>query len=440
MRENGISKLNDGGQLTDTALARLTRLDHVTHLALSGKRLTDDGLRHLAKMPQLLELEVGGWHSPISDRGLEVLRQLPNLERFQSCWSRRITDAGVANLTFCDNLVEVDLLGTFTGDGSINALTGKRNLLRLKTGRLVTDAGLALLERFPTFTRPQPPEAEYGLMDFLSGPVSLLIDGTFTAKGLGSLTPLTGLNGLSFFWHTSALTGDSLAPLTEMTELAMLGCQAALCNDAAMHYIALMPNLRMLMAQGTVASDAGFIALSRSKTLEYIWGRDAANFGSQGFEALSRMPALEGIALSLKNVSDAALSALPKFPSLTALLPMDLPDEGFRHVGACTSLEKLWCMYCRDTGDRATEFVTQLPELKLYYAGATQITDRSMHMLARVMTLESVELWEIAAISNDGVRALAALPRLREMSVSGSPNVTRDAFADFSPRVRVSYW
>jgi hypothetical protein len=196
----------------------------------------------------------------------------------------------------------------------------------------------------------------------------------------------------------------------------------------------------MLMAQGTVASDAGFMALSRSKTLEFIWGRDAPNFASDGFVALSRMPALKGIALSCKNVSDAALSTLPNFQSLTSLVPMDVPDDGFRHVGACTKLEKLWCMYCRDTGDRATEFVAQLPQLKLYYAGATQITDRSMQMLARMTTVESVELWEVAGISNDGVSALAALPRLRELSVGGSPNVTREAFAAFPPRVRVSYW
>ncbi len=391
-------------------------------------------------MPQLKQLEVGGWHSPISDRGLEVLRDLRELRKFASYWTRGISDAGVANLTYCDHLEEVDLLGTFTGDGTINALTGKRQLKKFKSGRQVTDAGLPLLQRFPAFMTLQDGQAKYGLMDFLAGPTSLLIDGPITARGLESLTALEGLYGLSFFWHTRSLTGDSLGPLARMPNLEMLGCQDALCDDVAMRHIAAMPRLRMLMAQGSVASDAGFTALSRSQTLEYIWGRECPNLRSRGFVALSTMPALKGIAVSCKQVDDAALSTLPSFPALSALMPMDVPDEGFRHVGRCEPLEKLWCMYCRDTGDRATEHIAALPFLELYYAGATQITDRGLEILGRMSSLETVEFWEVAGITNTGVAALAALPNLRELTVSGSPNVTRDALSVIPARVRVSYW
>ena len=45
---------------------------------------------------------------------------------------------------------------------------------------------------------------------------------------------------------------------------------------------------------------------------------------------------------------------------------MDVGDEGFRHVGQCAGLESLWCMYCRDTTDRATEHILGLPRLKRY--------------------------------------------------------------------------
>jgi hypothetical protein len=68
------------------------------------------------------------------------------------------------------------------------------------------------------------------------------------------------------------------------------------------------------------------------------------------------MPALRGLAVSCKNVDDASLSVLPRFPALRALMPMDVPDEGFRHVGRCEQLEDLWCI-CRDTGDIATEHI-----------------------------------------------------------------------------------
>ena len=40
------------------------------------------------------------------------------------CWQRGISDAGIAKLAFCDHLERVDLLGSPTGDGAINALRG----------------------------------------------------------------------------------------------------------------------------------------------------------------------------------------------------------------------------------------------------------------------------------------------------------------------------
>ena len=58
-------------------------------------------------------------------------------------WQRGITDAGVANLRFCDRLEHVDLMGSPTGDGAIEALQGKPKLRYFSSGRLVTDAGLA---------------------------------------------------------------------------------------------------------------------------------------------------------------------------------------------------------------------------------------------------------------------------------------------------------
>ena len=82
-----------------------------------------------------------------------------------------------------------------------------------------------------------------------------------------------------------------------------------------------------------MASDDGFAALSRSQTIEYIGGCECPNLGGCGFTALAAMPALRGLAVSRKNVDDTALSALPSFPALRALMPMDAPDMGFRHVG-----------------------------------------------------------------------------------------------------------
>jgi hypothetical protein len=195
----------------------------------------------------------------------------------------------------------------------------------------------------------------------------------------------------------------------------------------------------MLMGQGTVASDAGFEALSRSQTIEYIWGRECPNLTGRGFVAMSRMPALRGIAVSCKNVDDRSLATLPKFPELRELIPMDVADEGFAHVGQCEKLERLWCMYCRETGDAATEHIAGLSRLRTYYAGMTRITDRSLEILAGMPSLEQIEFWQCAGLTEEGVRRLAALPRLKKLSLDGLANVGRNVISAFPPGVRVSY-
>lgn len=439
MKEKGIPGLNAEGQMTDEALERISHLEHVTHLNLGGSdELTDDGLLHLARMPQLQELDLSGWHSQITDRGLEVLRHLPALRKFQMCWPQRVTDAGAANLAFCDQLESVDLLGTPTGDGAINALTGKPKLRRFKSGAQVSDAGLPLLHQFPNFKTWQGGEISYSLLSPDAEPTHLLLDGPITDRGLASLTVLDGLFGLSLFWHVSALTAGGLKSLVALSNLGFLGCEGKLCNDEAMRHIAALPKLRMLMGQGTVASDDGFEALSRSRTIEYIWGRECPNLGSRGFAAMAAMPALKGLAVSCKNVDDAGLSALPRFPALSELMPMDIPDEGYRHIGRCERLESLVLMYCRETGDEATEHVANLPGLKKYFASYTKMTDRSLEILGRMSSLECIEFYGCPNVTNAGVTALAGLPRLRELHVSG-PQITRECTAAFPAGVRVEF-
>ena len=80
-----------------------------------------------------------------------------------------------------------------------------------------------------------------------------------------------------------------------------------------------------------------------------------------------------------------------------------------------------------------------MSRLKTYYAGATKITDRSLEMLGRVSSLESIEFHECSRITNAGVALLAGLPNLRELTIKDSPKVTREAFAKFSANVRIKH-
>lgn len=438
MEELQITGLNANGQMTDDVLNRLSQLEFVTRLNLDGAtRVTDDGLLQLVRMPQLRELNLSGWGSTITDRGLAVLRHLPELRSFQMCWLQRVTDAGIENLKLCAHLERVDLMGTPTGDGTIRALAGKPKLAHFKAGTQVTAEGLIWLHQFPQFKTWHGGDISYELMGFEAAPTYLLLrPEPFTQQGLERLIGLEGLFGLNIDGPVQ-ITAEGLAPLRQLPNLGWLGVDP---TDEAMQHIGAMPKLRMLMCQDTKATDNGFIAMARSQTIEYIWGRKCYELTGRGFAALAEMPSLKGLSVSCLNVPDEALAALPHFPALRELMPMDVPDEGFRHVGRCTQLEKLWCMYCRDTGDAATEPLADLFQLRTYYAGKTKITDRSLEILSRLRSLETLEFWECSGITNAGLAALASLPKLREITVGGSPNVTRAGMAVFPGTVRANYW
>jgi hypothetical protein len=429
MKERRIEGLVANGLMTDALMARIVELDHVVALGIGGSRgLSDDGLLQLARLPQLKWLNLSEYPGgKLTDRGLEVLQHLPNLREFEMTWQRGITDAGVANLRFCDQLERVDLMGSPTGDGAIEALQGKAHLRSFASGKLVTDAGLRLLQNFPRFKTWQGDQS-----------TRLLIDGPFTNTGLESLAGLEGIFDLDLFWHVTRITSAGFAHLAGLPHLGSLGADGELSDDVAMGHYAAIPRLRKLRAQGTVATDAGFEALSRSRTLEELWTRETPHLGSRGFRALSRMPALRNLGVSCKQVSDEALAAFPEFPSLRDLTPIDVTDPGFRHIGRCEKLERLSCMYCRETTDEATAHVGGL-HLRSYYAGLTQITDRSLEILGRMTSLEHIELYECLHVTDAGLVFLSTLPRLRQFDVSGSPKVTLGGTRLFPSTVTVHY-
>ena len=143
--------------------------------------------------------------------------------------------------------------------------------------------------------------------------------------------------------------------------------------------------------------------------------------------------------ISCKFVEDSALAALPRFRQLRQFVSIDVPDAGFRHVGQCEDLESLYCMYCRDTGDAATEHIGRLRKLRTYYAGMTEITDRSLEILGRMETFEKLEFWQCMAITDAGVKHLAALPKLQQIEISNSPKVSQNIKQLFRETVRVLY-
>ncbi len=400
---------------------------HVTTVAQAKTH----ALRDAISRGDATTLDLGGVRD-IGDADLVAIGRLTRLERVNLSGTS-ITDAGLAHLRACDALRDVNLAWTATGDGALRALAGKPHLGTFRSGTGVTDHGLALLHEWPVFKTWQGGPEHIGLLDETPSPNLLWLRGPFTDRGLEHLRGLDGLFALNLDDARLAITAACLIPLRELSRLASLAVDA---KDDWMPAIAQLPALRFLIAQDTTASDDGWVALARSRTIEQIWGRRCHGLGARGFLALSGMPALRGLSVSCLNVGDDALAALPRFPALRELMPMDVPDVGYRHIGRCRHLESLILMYCRDTTDAATEHIAGLSTLTSYFNSYTTITDRTPEILSAMDALERITFDTCHGLTDAGIARLARLPRLRELRVSGR-GLTAAVGRPFPPAVAV---
>ena len=76
-------------------------------------------------------------------------------------------------------------------------------------------------------------------------------------------------------------------------------------------------------------------------------------------------------------------------------------------------------------------------KIKYYYAGLTQITDRSLEILGSMESLEQIDLYECMKVTDAGLRFLARLPRLREVHLDSLPGVMLEGTKVFRPGVHV---
>jgi hypothetical protein len=400
---------------------------HVTTVAEAKTRR----LRELLDRSDTTELDLSGVRE-VTDAHLAAIGRLSRLERLNLSGTS-ITDAGVAHLRGCEALREVNLAGTYTGDGALRALAGTPHLHAFQSGSGVTDEGIALLHDWPIFKTWHGGEERLDLLAWDAAPNFLMLRGPFTDRGVARLRGLDGLFALNIDDARLAITASCLDALRELPHLARLSVEA---TDAWMPGLAALPHLRFLGIQDTPASDEGWVQLAQSRTLEKIWGRRCHGLGDEGFRALARMPRIRGLSVSCRNVSDAAVAALPDFPALRELMPMDIPDAGYRHVGRCRDLESLILMYCRDTTDAATEQITGLSKLTYYFNSYTTITDRTPEILSAMDSLERITFDACHGLTDAGIAHLARLPRLRELSVAGR-GVTAAMSRPFPPTVTV---
>ena len=93
-----------------------TDLEKMSRLNLSYTKISDAGLKELAKLPKLINLYLA--ETQISDAGLKDVAKLERLDLY----STKITDAGLKEVAKLKQLKELNLLGTKVTEAGVAEL------------------------------------------------------------------------------------------------------------------------------------------------------------------------------------------------------------------------------------------------------------------------------------------------------------------------------
>jgi hypothetical protein len=216
--------LKSGSLLTDTGLRHISKLPNLQMLTLIEAHdapetaITDEGLRYLGTCRSLGTLSLG--RAKVTDLGLAHVRSLTRL-RVLCLVDTEITDAGLKYISNLKNLEELALPGAkMTGPGLVH-LSDLKNLHRLNLSRTkVTDSALESLHRATSLQ-------------------TLDLSGTqITDEGLANLAGLVNLKSIDL----------SQTPIT----------------DAALQHFTSLLNLRVLWLEKTEVTEAGVTELKEA--------------------------------------------------------------------------------------------------------------------------------------------------------------------------------
>lgn len=265
----------------------------VEGLDLSGKSITDVGLAHLAKVPNLCALSLDG--TQVTDTGLAQLAKLVNLQSL-SIDGLQISDAGLAQLVSLTNLQSLWVTGSVLTDAGLAILVALKNLRSLSLDRgQITDAGLTHITK-------------------MSALQSLSLNGTqVTDVGLMQLGRLNSLQELLL--DRTRVTSVGLAHITKLSTLKELSLDETRVADAGLVHVGRLANLVFLSLADSQITNAGLVCLARLTKLQRLL-LSGTRITDDGLEHLTKLERLRSVSLERTAITGKGLSQLAKLRDL----------------------------------------------------------------------------------------------------------------------------
>lgn len=214
--------LSDCNQISDQGLSHIKGLSKLRNLSLWGPRITDDGMKYLSGMTNMVAIS------------------------FQDCG---VTDQSFGALSGMTKLKEFDIFRTRVGNDALGAIAGAKEMskMKLRDCAITTKGIVEHIMKFPNLTALDLSETT--IKD------AALVE-------IGKLDKLEDLN----LWHTR-VTDSGLAALTS-SKLKRLNLDDTNIGDGAIEHLAKIETLEFLHIGKTAVTDDKIGELAKLKNLK----------------------------------------------------------------------------------------------------------------------------------------------------------------------------
>lgn len=214
---------------------------------------------------------------------------------------------------------------------------------------------------------------------------------------------------------------QELKNLSAITELDLYFAEYV--TDEGLAAIKGWKKLRTLNIHGTKASDTALEHISGLTTLESL-NVGSAMLTDVGLERLTTLPNLKELTMGGNELGDAGLQALRQMPNLTYL---DLS-------GRQGTDSNVWAISMSDAGLEAILTLKNLRELrfgctsigvgiegtKFADVSAMSVTPAWLERMKSLTKLEKLKLQGCDRLNDESIKALIAMPALREVDLTGT--------------------
>lgn len=223
-RKNATRLLHNGNFADSEFNTYVERNRDKTAIAVEGKNISDEALRHLAKVKILYTLDLTG--APITDEGMKILASYPGIREL-NLTRTKISESGLKELLKLPALTILNLEKTAITDSAAPVLSQIKRL-----------QGLDLKET------------------------------AVTSKSLLEISRLKQLRRLNLGdTKVDDKNLETLSSPEQLTELDLSGCDI---TDAGLAKIARIKNLVRLNLSGTKVTDEGLVSLVSLENLGYL--------------------------------------------------------------------------------------------------------------------------------------------------------------------------